>query len=305
MKDIDSITIGIPTYMGNHTLARAIESAVQALGQVPELHGEILVGVNGELEQTLTTARACQEKRPELVSVLIEKGASKTSTMNRIAAQANGDALFFLDDDVILERDCLLRCLQSLYWTEGVQLVWANQRIVPLNGGNPLSRFFCRSFSVPYRLPIYCSTEGYVRGRCMGMRRENYPGFPPRLINDDQYLHILYWGKVRQAPGAYFYAYGVSSLLEYHQRFYRISAGRRQMHQYFNSKKIQGYESLVNRPFNWRQIRLLPADEKVHFLTWRLVNWSAKISYALWGQHYWSWKRCSHDHKNGPTADLE
>ena len=292
-----SISIGIPTYRGAQTLSRTVASVANSLSCFEKYHCEIILCVNGELEETLAVAEACCKQYPGLVQILTRKKPGKAGAMNYIAARASGEVLFFLDDDIILDLKCLDGCLRALSLPDPADLVWGEHAVLPIEEGSAARRFFYQSFTVPYRLPVYVEPESYVRGRCMAMLHQDYPILPEELINDDQFLHIYYWGRVRAVPGAKFYSYGVDSVYDYHQRFYRIAAGRQQMYQYFDPERVQRYERLVNRSFNWDNLRALPMLEKLHFLTWRAVDWSASCRFRRMKGKNQDWVRCSYDHQ--------
>jgi glycosyltransferase involved in cell wall biosynthesis len=295
---VHSVTIGIPTYLGARTLTRTVDSAVVVLPRLRATAMEIIICVNGEAGDTLAAAKVCRNKYPGLVRVLWKQKRGKAGAMNYIVECACGDTIFFLDDDIVLDIDCLRLCYQALYASRRTKLVFATRRNAEISNVNPYQRFIYLALTLRYRRRLFPRPDEYVRGNCMAMRSEDYPWLPETLINDDQYLHILFWGQVHKAPKAIFSAYGVSSIRDYHRRYYRIAAGRQQMYRYFQLDQVRRYEALVNRVPDPAQIRMLTASEKVQFHVWRLVDWTAKWAFRLWGKRCWDWSRNTHDHRS-------
>jgi glycosyltransferase involved in cell wall biosynthesis len=293
-----AITVGIPSYRGAKTLATTVRSVAEALMRVPVRGREIIVCINGDSTETTVAAQAWLTSYSGLVKVICCEVPSKATAMNMIVKHATGDVVFFVDDDVILERDCLLQSYRKIETNQEIKLVFADRAVVQPIRGNALRRWFYSCLTFRYRHQIFCKPDTFVNGSCMGIRRVDYPQLPPDVINDDQYLHIFFWGRVQKVPEAVYFFHGISSLQQYCRRYGRIAHGRAQMRSYFVEDQIKLYEELVQRRINSSRVSSLTFSQRVQFAVWKSVDSVAGYLHRLAGKQYDGWTRNSHDHQS-------
>lgn len=292
-----SITIGIPTYQGYSTLESTIESIITAISNMSEFTIEIVICVNGELRETLLAAEKCKEKYPDLIQIAVNKDKGKAKAINTIVSLSSADVIVLLDDDIILKEDCLLKCYEFLIHHPEVKLVSGHRQVLEAKPMGIYNRTLYQAFTLRYRVQLYLQPEEYILGGCMAIRRIDFPGLPEHIINDDQFLHILFWGKVHRIYEAIFFVSGINSIKQYHFRYYRIKYGREQINEYFSKEQVDLYNSLIARNHDYLAIVNLSLFDKVLFLTWKAIDFSARAGYLFWGKKYSNWSRNTYDHQ--------
>jgi peptidoglycan/xylan/chitin deacetylase (PgdA/CDA1 family)/glycosyltransferase involved in cell wall biosynthesis len=108
LQPLPSFSIVIPTYQRRDTVV----SSVQALGEV-SFDGlfDIIVVVDGSTDGTADALRAL--RLPVALQVLEQENAGAAAARNAGALRATGDVVLFLDDDMVADRDLLLKHAQS------------------------------------------------------------------------------------------------------------------------------------------------------------------------------------------------
>jgi glycosyltransferase involved in cell wall biosynthesis len=291
-----NITIGIPSYCGSRTLARTVSNVALSLRRIDCRGREIIICVNGGDEKTNRVAFALEKQESDLIRVLTLNEANKSNAMNEIFIYSTGDVLFFIDDDVWLDKDCLDNLYHGLVESNTLQFVWANLKLLGIRDPNPFRNFVYLVLNLRYREDIYKIHWDYAHGSCMGMYRLNYPGLPEGLINDDQYLHIHFWGKAQQIEEAKCGVFGVSSIGQYLARQFRLKTGHIQMSSFYSPDRLNLYNELLNRKLKLNQFRRMNIRNIILIAFAETLRWIAGIIYIYWGNRHWSWSRNSYDH---------
>lgn len=98
------LTVGIPTYNGEKTIVRAINSILPQISEDDEL----IIVASGCTDNTEIVVKKMmnKDKRIKLITESERKG--KSSAINLIIENAKSDIIIQTDDDVILEMDAIL-----------------------------------------------------------------------------------------------------------------------------------------------------------------------------------------------------
>lgn len=109
---LPSVSVVIPTFRRPETLERTLN----ALSQVSYDNSfEIIVVDDGSGDTTVKTVEGVRDEHPHLVLRPIEqKNAGAASARNTGARAANGEVIVFLDDDMLVEPDHLVRHIAHL-----------------------------------------------------------------------------------------------------------------------------------------------------------------------------------------------
>lgn len=103
MRSKFTITIAIPTYNRASTLRATLES-VAALDLGGEIDAECIVVDNNSSDDTAQVVERVAEGAPVPIRRVLETRQGSSFARNRAIDEARGAFLFFLDDDVIVER---------------------------------------------------------------------------------------------------------------------------------------------------------------------------------------------------------
>lgn len=146
------LTVAIPTYNRPDTVAHLLES----IAQQTHLPCEILVIDSSPGNETERIVREVQLSPIAVHYLHHEKGL--TRQRNRAIAEAVGDILLFLDDDVVLEPDCLKHLMVA--FEKAPDLVGVGAYIVN-EFGKPVERFW------PIRKSVALLPGEYVSGKAL------------------------------------------------------------------------------------------------------------------------------------------
>ena len=102
------ITIAIPTYNGEKTILRAIDSILCQISKDDEL----IIVASGCTDETICKVKikAREDKRIKVIIELERKG--KSSAMNLIIKHAKSDIIVQTDDDIIVEDNAISKLLK-------------------------------------------------------------------------------------------------------------------------------------------------------------------------------------------------
>ncbi len=102
------ITIAIPTYNGERTIIRAINSILPQLSK----YDELIIVASGCIDETICKVkrRAKEDNRIKVIIELERKG--KSSALNLIIENAKSDIIVQTDDDVIVQKGAISKLLK-------------------------------------------------------------------------------------------------------------------------------------------------------------------------------------------------
>ncbi len=98
------LTVAIPTHNRHRTLGLTLDS-LAALKLAPEIELECLVIDNNSTDATPEVVESFARTAPFTVRRVFEPRQGSSFARNRAVQEANGEMLFFIDDDVIVEPD--------------------------------------------------------------------------------------------------------------------------------------------------------------------------------------------------------
>jgi glycosyltransferase involved in cell wall biosynthesis len=106
------VSVVIPTYNSSRTLPQCLESIRD------QTYNHI---------ETIVVDRFSQDETESIVrkfhATLLKKGPERSAQKNYGAELANGDFLYFVDSDFILERDTIFRCVKACEDLDGVSTI--------------------------------------------------------------------------------------------------------------------------------------------------------------------------------------
>lgn len=276
LLDISSITIAVPTYNGAGTIKGTLDSIVEALLEIPRPIGkEIIVCTDHCTDNTKTIVKNfIDEKSNGKINIkLIDNDGprGKTIVLNKIFNGSSGELFYVIDDDVILEKKCLMRLSEALVVNSDLRCVFSTWKRLPLESNNPWRLFWHRILGIKFDIQPYDKPNEIMRGACMMFRRENFVQLPP-ILNEDQFLQYIYWPKTKEIRDSIIFFNSVSNIFDYYKRFIRIMAGSKQMLKYITKERIDECGKLLFRKINYQRIMSLPWKQKAPFLFYRCIR---------------------------------
>jgi len=162
------VSIIIPTYNSSRTIGQCLESVRRQTYK----NIETIVCDNFSEDDTVDIARRYLPR-------VLFKGRERAAQKNFGAKHANGDILYFIDSDFVLERDTIQRCVQSIGKADAVATV--NR-----SGGEGL---WARS--IAYKRELLADEESVIAARFITRRSFfRVGGFDEELIiGEDIDLH--------------------------------------------------------------------------------------------------------------------
>lgn len=104
-RDVQSVSIIIPSYNRDKMLGITLESFINQ--DFPRDRYEIIVADNHSTDDTKAVVLEWQKKSPVAIKYIYEERQGVHFARNSAAKQANGEILYFTDDDMIAEPDLL------------------------------------------------------------------------------------------------------------------------------------------------------------------------------------------------------
>lgn len=129
------LTIIFATYNGVDTVGRMLRRFCEL--NLPPVEFEILMVNNGSTDSTVEVAQAFIDRLP--LKILHENKRGKNRALNHGIAFAKGDLLLFTDDDVLPDKDWLIRVWECSEANKQVDLFGG--RILPCWDANPSADF--------------------------------------------------------------------------------------------------------------------------------------------------------------------
>src|SRR5689334_17340962 len=107
------LTIAIPTHNRAATLRETLAS-IAMLAIPPDIAPDCIVVDNNSTDDTARTIEAAAHDAPFPIRRVFEARLGSSFARNRADAESTADFIFFIDDDVIVERDWATELLATL-----------------------------------------------------------------------------------------------------------------------------------------------------------------------------------------------
>lgn len=298
MTDIKSITVAVPTYNGEPTIFEALNSIVQNLKEISDtISKEIIICTDHCTDSTLTVVNNFiqQINNKEIKINVIENNNTKgkTNSLNSIFLLSVGQLICVVDDDVILEKSCLLNLMKAIVEEKEIRCVFSARKRLPLKHKNPWRLFCYWILGSKFDVTPYDKPSGIVRGQCMMLRRENFIHFPKLLLHEDQFLHYIFWPLTKEITNSLVYFRYVSSISDYYRRSMRLKLAGKQMHKYVAQIRINEYKNTVVRKINYQKVFKMSWKLILPFFLFKVISFFIDVCVKLRLNYYidYKWSR--------------
>jgi glycosyltransferase involved in cell wall biosynthesis len=276
LTNIKSLTIAVPTYNGALTIFRTLDSVIENLKEIPAfIKKELIICTDHCTDNTfLLVKNFIDEKKDEKINIALVNNDNirgKANALNKIFCSSSGELFGVVDDDVILENNCLLNLIKALVNDNNLRCVFSARVRLPLKSHNPWRLFWYWILGIKFDVNPYDKPSGIVRGQSIMLRRENFVHFPA-VLNEDQFLHYIYWPKTKEIGNSIIYFNYVSSVYDYYRRAIRLKLGSKQMSKHFTKERLHEYSHAVIRKINYQKILQLPWKLKIPFMFYKFVT---------------------------------
>jgi len=276
LMSIKSLTIAVPTHNGVLTIYKTLNSVAENLKEIPvSVEKEIVICIDHCTDDTIKIVENfIKESDTNRIKVsLIENGSNKgkANALNKTFNSSFGELFCVVDDDVILEKNCLVNLIKTLKEEENLKCAFSAWKRLPFKSRNLWKLFWHWILGVKFDIQHYDKSNEVMRGACMMLRRENLVYLPP-VINEDQFLQYIYWPRTKEVKNSIVYFNSVSSISDYYRRFIRIMVGSKQMSKYIAKERIDECSSALFRKLDYQKIFRLPWRLKGPFLFYRFIR---------------------------------
>lgn len=277
VDNIKSISVGIPTYNGSSTIYDTLSSVVKSLSLLPKnISKKIIVCLDHCNDNTESVVNNFFEKNKrdgiEFKQIINAGSRGKSAVLNVIFENTNSELLCFVDDDVLLEKDCILNLIAALAERHDLRCVFAKWIRKPFTGKNPWKKFWHWVLGVKFDIQLFDSRPEYMRGACMMFRRENFVRLPDNIFNEDQFLQFIYWPLTKEVDNSIIYFNSVSSITDYYKRFIRIAFGSKQLENEFSADRVKKCYDDLNKKINFKNVWKSPWKKKLPFFLYRFIR---------------------------------
>jgi len=277
LEDIQSISIGIPTYNGAKTVYQALISIIASLGYLPShIKKEIIICTDHCNDNTkqIIEKFVLDKKQNDISFKLFDNNRvkGKSTVLNKIFKDSKSDLFCIVDDDVVLERSCFLNLINNLIIQKELICVFAKWKKKPLNSKNFWKKFWHWILGTKFDIQPYDKPSEIMRGSCLMLWRENFVYLSDNILNEDQFLQYIYWPNTKEVENALIYFNSVSSITDYYKRFIRIMAGSKQLKNEFSKERIKECNKDLYRKIDHKRILRLPLRQKLSFYFYRFIR---------------------------------
>jgi 8-oxo-dGTP pyrophosphatase MutT (NUDIX family)/glycosyltransferase involved in cell wall biosynthesis len=273
--DISSITVVVPTHNGSKTIKNTLFSIEERVKEIPyPIQKEIIVCTDHCTDNTkIIVEDFIKNSKTEIKIKLIENNGlkGKATVLNKLFGNSSGELFCTIDDDVILEKECLISLLKELVSHSDLRCVFSVWKRLPFKSSNPFKLFWHWVLGVKFDIQPYDKPQEFMRGACMMFRRDNFVLLPP-VLNEDQFIQYIYWPKVKETQTSILYFNSISNIFDYYKRSLRIMVGYKQLSRYFTQQRIKECASSLSRKLNYKKIMTLPWRQKVPFLLYLCIK---------------------------------
>ncbi|MBI2631315.1 glycosyltransferase [Candidatus Nomurabacteria bacterium] len=281
LLEISSITIAVPTHNGAETIKNTLYSILERLKEIPDsIDKEIIVCADHCTDDTILIIKNFINGQAfkEIIIKLIDNDGckGKATVLNKIFQNSSKEIFCTIDDDVILEKKCLVLLLEAFVATPNLRCVFSEWKRLSFKSKNPWKLFWYHVLGVKYDIQPYEKPRELVRGSCMLLRKESFVYLPP-VLNEDQFLQYIYYPQTKEIKNSIIYFHSVSSIHDYCKRSLRIMFGSKQLLAYFTKERIEEYSKLFISGIDYKRIMTLPLKQKMPFLFYRCVRFLLNI----------------------------
>jgi len=277
LEDLRSISVGVPTYNGSKIIYQTLQSIIKSLNFLPkDVLKEIIVCYDHCTDSTDKTVKdfiSTENLKNIEVKLIYNEGVKgKSTALNKIVSNSRSNILCFVDDDAILEDNCILNLINAFISQKDLRCNYAKWERKPLNKTNIWRKFWHWIFGIKFDIQPYDKPSEIMRATCMMLRKESFVYMPDGLINDDQFLQYIYWPKTQEVQNAILHFNSVSSVSDYYKRFIRIMSGCKQLDKEFTKDRLDKCNKDLFRKLDYKKILSLPLSQQLPFLFYRFVR---------------------------------
>lgn len=278
---IKSLTVAIPTHNGELTIHKTLNSVVENLKEIPEsLEKEMVICVDHCTDNTVKVVENfIKESNSDGVKILlIENNGNKgkTNALNKIFSSSSGELFCVIDDDVILEKRCLVNLIKAFIEERNLKCAFSAWKRLPLKSHNIWKSFWHWILGIKFDIQPYDKPSEMMKGASMILRRDNFV-YLPIILNEDQFLQYIYWPRTKEVENSVIYFNSVSSISDYYHRFIRIMVGSKQMSKHFAKERINECSRDLFRKLDYQKILHLPWRLKGPFLFYRFIRFFMNV----------------------------
>jgi len=293
-----NLTIGIPTRNSENFLELTLKSVSAAVESLPKskFDYEFIICLDHCTDNTKHVAKkAGRELKLSNFRITTNdsKVIGKAACLNKMARIARGNILVFIDDDISLDKSVILDCLDALIDNNDIKIVFPISKSKNRSIRNPWRKFWHNVFKIKFEEDIYKGSDPYFVGRLFTIRKKDFIILPNNLLNEDQFLYVVYYPNIRKITKSAVYFYSVKTLTAYFGRFFRIRKGTEQVKALFPKEKLKLVEH-IKREIEFRKVFKMPIQKIIYFLIYRLMRILAVTFYKLYGKKKQDWFRASH-----------
>jgi 8-oxo-dGTP pyrophosphatase MutT (NUDIX family)/glycosyltransferase involved in cell wall biosynthesis len=297
ISDIKRIGIGLPTHNGELTLTKCLTSIKDAIKELPRhIQIEIVVCTDHCTDNTSRVVSDNLKDFDASTQIINNSGKKgKASALNLLFStfSKDNDLIFFIDDDVELNKKCLIKMLESTADKDVNRFYFAEWERKVYKKRNFYRNFWYKVFGIKFDIQIYQKKSQLMRGACMLFRCEDYIKIPDELINDDQFFQYTYWPHTKEVEGAVTYFDSVDNFKDYRNRFLRIGLGLNQMEEQFSRDRVEECKKALFLNIDRTKINKLDTKTKFYFKTYRFIRFfvSKWVDYKLKKGEHNGWYR--------------
>ncbi|GEM_PF-1147653 len=293
-----SITVGIPTFNGQNTIYRTLESVVLSLHATSQsIKKEIIVCLDHCSDDTQEQINLFKERdagNDIPIKVIENRGHNgKPTAMNTIFEQSNSDLLYFVDDDIVLDRNCVNELIRSFIREPSMKCFFSRWIRSTGKKEDLYKRLWREILGVKFDVQPFEKPSEYLLGGSILLKRADYVYFPWYIANEDQFLQYIFWPKTRKINSSFVYFNSVNSLSDYYRRFIRIMGSSIQLRNEFSKERIRYCSSELHRKIDYKKVLDLPFCQLLPFISYRLVRAiiSVYVSIRLSINKKYVWRR--------------
>jgi 8-oxo-dGTP pyrophosphatase MutT (NUDIX family)/glycosyltransferase involved in cell wall biosynthesis len=276
LSDIKSLTVAIPTHNGELTISKTLKSLFKNLQEINDsVRKEVIICADHCVDNTVSVIKNfLKENHLDSAKVFLvenDRAKGKANALNKIFSISSGELFCVVDDDVILEKKCLIHLMKALVTQDSLRCVFSAWKRLPLQSKNPWKLFWHWILGVKFDIQPYRKPSEIMRGATMMLRRENFVHLPA-VLNEDQFLQYIYCPKTKEIENSVIYFNSVASISDYYRRFIRIMVGSKQLSKHFTKDRIEECSCALFQKVDYRKILRLPWKLKGPFMLYRFIR---------------------------------